>query len=407
MRPANNDPVKQCLITYHITMDTLETQKQFGLWWACHSISRLKSLIQRDSDPKCRNNIVVFTNNNTKHWCKCLDTLSKQIKQYPPKSGTISEPSTSSFTSSQRNPKASWKFPTNILLRGHGHFCSAHPRPPSPPGAARPRNRGLRRLPCAAVFRLRSRSPRPSHGQNPTEWRGENLWEIFGHLKSRSFGNFGHSKILPELQEHCGFDMSWWHRVGWRPLLPLDVDSQDDVENKPGAKSDPKLFISSYYYKANWSLGNDTVVIIKNNRKSWCKCFGTLAHFPGSQNKTNETLEPSTSFSTSQRSHPSTGFPRQILLRGNGCLRPLHPRPPSPRQTAGPRNRGLRQLRSAVVFCLRSRGPRPSHRRSEKTWAPQKSKFWKLWPLDVLRPSSWLKMFLPVLFYLCNQNVPG
>ena len=90
---------------YHIRMDTLETQKQFGLWWACHSISRLKSLIQRGSDPKCRNNIVVFTNNNAKHWWKCFDTLSNKLwKQYPPKSWTISEPSTSSCTSSQRKP---------------------------------------------------------------------------------------------------------------------------------------------------------------------------------------------------------------------------------------------------------------------------------------------------------------
>ena len=38
--------------------------------------------------------------------------------------------------------------------------------------------------------------PEASHGQNPTKRRGEN----FGRLKSRSFGNFGHSKILPELQ---------------------------------------------------------------------------------------------------------------------------------------------------------------------------------------------------------------
>ena len=90
---------------YHIRMDTPEPQKQFELWWAWHSISRLKSLRQENSDPKCRNDIVVFTNNNTKHWCKCLDTLSKKSwKQYPPKSGTISEPSTSSYTSSQRNP---------------------------------------------------------------------------------------------------------------------------------------------------------------------------------------------------------------------------------------------------------------------------------------------------------------
>ena len=292
-----------------------------------------------------------------------------------------------------------------ILLRGHGLYRPSHPRPRSPRGAAGPRNLGRCRLPNAAVFCLGSCGPRPSRRQNPTEGRRKTLRKVLVSQKSK-FWNFGHSKILPELQEHCGFDMSWWHRVGWRPLLPLDVDSQDDVENKPGAKSDPKLFISSYYYKANWSLGNDTIVIIKNNRKSWCKCFGTLAHFPGSQNKTNETLEPSTSFSTSQRSHPSTGFPHQILLRGNGCLRPLHPRPPSPRQTAGPRNRGLRQLRSAVVFCLRSRGPRPSHRRSEKIWAPQKSKSWKLWPLDVLRPSSWLKMFLPVLFYRSRVSHP-
>ena len=110
VRTANNDPVKQCLITvytciYHIRMDTPEPQKQFELWWAWHSISRLKSLSQENSDPKCRNNIVVFTNINTKHWCKCLDTLSKKLwKQHPPKSWTISEPSTCSFTSSQRNP---------------------------------------------------------------------------------------------------------------------------------------------------------------------------------------------------------------------------------------------------------------------------------------------------------------
>ena len=48
---------------YHIRMDTPEPQKQFELWWAWHSISRLKSLSQENSDPKCRNNIVVTTNN--------------------------------------------------------------------------------------------------------------------------------------------------------------------------------------------------------------------------------------------------------------------------------------------------------------------------------------------------------
>ena len=171
--------------TYHIRMDTLEPQKQFGLWWAWHSISRLNPWVKKAPTQSVGTIIVVFTNNNTKHWCKCLDTLSKQIKQYPPKSGTISEPSTSSFTSSRRNPKASWGFPTNILLRGHGPVCSVHPRPPSPPGAAGPRNRDLFGMPRAAVCCLGSRGPRASHRQNPTEWRGEIFQKFCAPQKSK------------------------------------------------------------------------------------------------------------------------------------------------------------------------------------------------------------------------------
>ena len=76
-------------------------------------------------------------------------------------------------------PKASWGFPTNILLRGHGCVGSVHPRPPSPRGAAGPRNRGLAQLPSAAVFGLGSRGPRPSHGQNPAERRGEKIRRKF------------------------------------------------------------------------------------------------------------------------------------------------------------------------------------------------------------------------------------
>ena len=94
MRPANNDPVKQCLIIYRIRMDTLETQTQFGLWRACHSFSRLKSLIQRDSDPKRASVLTRFPKN-------C-------VKQYPQKSWTISEPSTSSFTSQRNPPPRPW-----------------------------------------------------------------------------------------------------------------------------------------------------------------------------------------------------------------------------------------------------------------------------------------------------------
>ena len=211
-----------CTSIYHIRMDTPEPQKQFELWWAWHSISRLKSLSQENSDPKCRNNIVVFTNNNTKHWCKCSDTLSKNLwKQYPPKSWTISEPSTSSFTS-QRNPKASWGFPTNILLWGRGYLRPSHPRPPSPSGAAWPQSRGLWRLPRAAVCCLGSRSPRPSRRQNPNE--GRKFLRKFWCLKSRSLGNCGHSKTLPGLKERCAFaevlmTSSWLKRPcepGWQ-----------------------------------------------------------------------------------------------------------------------------------------------------------------------------------------------
>ena len=70
----------------------------------------------------------------------------------------------------------------NILLRGHGCTRPSHPRPPSPRGAAGPRNRGLRGLPRAAVC-LGSRSPRPSHRQNPTERRGEKFSENLGASK--------------------------------------------------------------------------------------------------------------------------------------------------------------------------------------------------------------------------------
>ena len=46
----------------------------------------------------------------------------------------------------------------------------------------------------------------------------KNSGEHFGHLKSQSFGNCGHSKILPELQERCGFEdvlmtSSWLKRA--------------------------------------------------------------------------------------------------------------------------------------------------------------------------------------------------
>ena len=175
----------------------------------------------------------MFTNNNTKHWCKCLDTLPKQIKQYPPKSGTISEPSTSSFTSSQRNPMFREISLPNILLRGHGCTRPSHPRPPSPRGAAGPRNRGLCGLPRAALFCLGSHGPKPSHGQNPTEPRGENSERNLGAPKvevlevvatQKSSLNFRNVVVL-----RCFDDIELVenHCCLWL------FGSQDNVDNKP------------------------------------------------------------------------------------------------------------------------------------------------------------------------------
>ena len=100
-----------------------------------------------------------------------------------------------------------------ILLRGHGEIRPPHPRPPLPRGAAGPRNRCLRGLRCAAVCCLGSRCPRQAAGRTQRN-QGEKTLRKFWHLKSQSLGNFGHSKILPELEEHCGFEdvlmpLSW------------------------------------------------------------------------------------------------------------------------------------------------------------------------------------------------------
>ena len=89
------------------------------------------------------------------------------------------EPSTSSSTSSHNDP-IPHKVSPPILVRGHGPHCPAHPLSPWPRGAARPRNRGLRQLPRAAVCCLGRKK----------------MW----HLKSQSFGTCGHSKSSLDLR---------------------------------------------------------------------------------------------------------------------------------------------------------------------------------------------------------------
>ena len=118
---------------------------------------------------------------------------------------------------------SSWGYPTNILLRGHGPR-SLNPPPPSPRGAAGPRNRCLCGLPSAAVCCLGSGGPEAKPRAEPNGTKGRKFGESCWCLKSRSFGNFSHSKILPELQEHCAFEdvlmtSSWLKRpceAGWQ-----------------------------------------------------------------------------------------------------------------------------------------------------------------------------------------------
>ena len=164
----------------------------------------------------------MFTNNNTKHWCKCLDTLSKQIKQY----------------SIHQKVKPSVN---------HQHLHSLpHNRIPCfmrfPPQYPPPRPQLLLFFASTAAFASRSRwtteswpllaakcsgvapwEPRPEAKPRaaPNGTKGRKFGEKFGRLKSRSFGNFGHSKIIPGLKERCAFEEVLMTSSWLKKLLPL------------------------------------------------------------------------------------------------------------------------------------------------------------------------------------------
>ena len=140
---------------------------------------------------------------NTTCWCKCFlaDSLHKNWKHLKTISDKKLKPSTFRplphfvfiHFPAQRNPKASWGFPTNILLRGHGPVCSVHPRPPSPPGAAGVASLGCQEQRCCA-------SGAAARGQatgrtQPNE--GEKFSKNFVHLKSQRFGKFWPLKNPP------------------------------------------------------------------------------------------------------------------------------------------------------------------------------------------------------------------
>ena len=111
---------------------------------------------------------------------KCFGTLSKMWKQCPPKSGTISEPSTSSFTSPHNGiPRPHEVSLPNFLLRGHGRKRPPpHPRPPSPRGAAQPWiPRPNSAAWCSGVL------PREPQPEAKPGTKGEKLWENFDASK--------------------------------------------------------------------------------------------------------------------------------------------------------------------------------------------------------------------------------
>ena len=235
MRTANNDPVKQCLIIYHIRMDTPEPQKQFELWWACHSISRLKPLIQRDSDPKCRNNI--------------YSCIHKQQHQ------TLVQMFWHSFqqivkTISTKKLNHQWNI--NIFIHfltteSQGLMRFPHQYPPPRPRlslsctstvafASRSRSttesRPLRAAKCSGVMPQQPQ-PEAKPQAEPNRTKGRKILRKFRAPQKSKFWKLWPLNLLPELQERCGFEMFWWHRVGWKNCCLWLFGSQDVMDNKP------------------------------------------------------------------------------------------------------------------------------------------------------------------------------
>ena len=234
----------------------------FGLQWSLQNIAKLKSSIEHVLSVHCnkRGAENVKARKNTKCWCKCFFGWFSPQKLKISESNIWQKTWTINVVHKQQHPTSVqmfWhafqkimktistknlnhrhlnslplttesqglkRFPHQILLRGHGWFCPSHPRPPSPPGAAGPRNRGRCGLPSAAVFGLGTGGPEAKPRAEPNGTKGRKFGESCWCLKSRSFGNFGHSKILPELQEHCAFEdvlmtSSWLKRqceAGWQ-----------------------------------------------------------------------------------------------------------------------------------------------------------------------------------------------
>ena len=79
---------------------------------------------------------------------------------------------------------------------------AVHPRPPSPRGAAGPRNRGLCGLPCAAVFGLGSRSPRQAMGRTQRNEGEKKIKALEIWATQKSSLKFRNIVVLSWLKNH-------------------------------------------------------------------------------------------------------------------------------------------------------------------------------------------------------------
>ena len=114
-----------------------------------------------------------------------------------------------------------------ILVRGHGRCCPAHPRSPWPRGAARPSHRGHTGLPEAAVCCLESRGPmakpadrtRQNGRRKNLRWRGGWWWHptmAFYHgTMAPSHGSLPWRPAMAPYHDTANYDLQALGKVNW------------------------------------------------------------------------------------------------------------------------------------------------------------------------------------------------
>ena len=150
----------------------------FGLQW---SLCQAKTVNRKCLICKQRGAGNIKRMTKKECWCKSLGTCVLELRKIS--ATNLNHQHLHSHPHNDHMPQDPQEVSCPILVRGHGPYCPAHPRPPWPPGAAQRPNRGLHGLPSAAVCSLGSGGPGPSRRQNPTKRRGEELCENLGTSK--------------------------------------------------------------------------------------------------------------------------------------------------------------------------------------------------------------------------------